>query len=92
MDPDKDIEITVEGRRLQVLANHREEADTIDDGIWRREVHYGYFARTMLLPEGVDERDVNASYRGGTLEVRLPLPAPAESEPVHKRVPVVVAN
>src|SRR5690349_20274191 len=43
MDPEKNIDVTVDGRRLNVVAHHREESETTEDGTRLREVRYGYF-------------------------------------------------
>jgi HSP20 family protein len=61
----KEIEVKVSGNLLTVHAERKEkEGET--------EKKWGEVERTVLLPEGVDTEHVEASYRNGVLEVRLP--------------------
>jgi HSP20 family protein len=87
IDPDKDVEITVEGDLLHIRAERREEEEKTERDFHRRELRYGSFARTVPLPEGVDDADITAAYTDGILEVRAPLP-PEPTEGEARRVPV----
>jgi HSP20 family protein len=87
IDPQKDVEVTVEGGLLNIRAERREEQETTEKDFHRRELRYGSFARSIALPDGVDEAAVTAKYVNGVLEVRAPLPTEPEKEPAH-RVPV----
>jgi len=87
IDPDKDVEITVEGDLLHIRAERREEEETTERDFHRRELRYGSFARTVPLPEGVDDAGITAAYTDGILEVRAPLP-PEPTEGEARRVPV----
>ncbi len=73
IDPDRDVELTVTDGMLHVQAQRREEDKLEEKGFMRRELHYGSFARSLPLPEGVVESDIKASYRDGILEVRAPM-------------------
>ena len=86
IDPDKDVEITFENGLLHITAERTEKEEHTERDFHRREMRYGSFARTLGLPEGVDETKIAATDKDGILEVRMPLPA-AVKEPVH-RVPV----
>jgi len=81
IDPDKDVEITVSDGMLRIAAERREEEMTEEKGYVRQELSYGSFTRTLLLPEGVTESDITASYKDGILEIRIPA---AEPEPPTK--------
>jgi HSP20 family protein len=87
IDPEKDVEITVEGGMLHISAERREEAETTERDFHRRELRYGSFSRSLALPEGVDETAVTATYTNGVLEVRAPMPAEPPKEPA-RRVPI----
>jgi|HigsolmetaAR201D_1030396.scaffolds.fasta_scaffold14541_3 HSP20 family protein len=80
IDPDKDVELTVEDGMLHIQAERREEEKSEDQGYLRRELRYGTFSRTLPLPSGVTEKDVKASYKDGILEIRVPVPAPATAK------------
>lgn len=80
IDPDKDVEVTVEDGALHIRAERREEEEKSERNFRRRELRYGSFARTVPLPEGVDEDAITATYNDGILEVRAPLPPEAPKE------------
>lgn len=80
IDPDKDVEVTVDDGALHIRAERREEEETSGRSFRRRELRYGSFARTVPLPEGVDEDAITATYKDGILEVRAALPPEAPKE------------
>lgn len=87
IDPEKDVNLTVEDGMLRIEAERRSEKREDDKGYRRRELHYGSLSRTLPLPDGVSESDIKATYRDGILEIRVPLPElPAAPQP--KRIPV----
>jgi HSP20 family protein len=68
----KEIEVKISGNMLTVRAEKKEKEGATET-VW------GKMERTVLLPEGVDAEHVEAAYRNGVLEVRLPkLPAAKE--------------
>ena len=73
IDPDKDVDITVEDGYLRLRAERREETKEEDTKHFRSEFRYGSFLRTIALPLGATEDDVKASYKDGILEVRVPV-------------------
>lgn len=73
VDPDKDIELTVENGALCLEAERHTEADREEKGYVRQELRYGSLSRTLPLPGDVTEADITASYRDGVLEVRVPM-------------------
>ncbi|MDP2293291.1 MAG: Hsp20/alpha crystallin family protein [Actinomycetota bacterium] len=74
VDPDKDVDITIDGDVLSVTAERRKEEKTEKDGQFRSEFRYGSFRRSIRMPRGVTADDVTASYRDGILEVKVPMP------------------
>ena len=79
INPETDIEITVDHGMLTVHAKRSEEKR---EGK-RSEFHYGSFTRSVQLPDGVREDDIKADYTGGVLTVTAPL------EPVVERVKTI---
>jgi len=69
LDPDRDIEVTVEGRTLKIHAERRQE----DTGPYRSEFRYGSLTRLVRLPAKVEATDVTARYERGVLEVSVPI-------------------
>jgi HSP20 family protein len=74
IDPEKDVEITVEDGVLHLHAERRQEEEKEDKSYRRRELRYGSFSRDIPLPEGTANEDIKATYKDGILEVRVPLP------------------
>lgn len=74
IDPDKDVELSVEDDVLHIHAERREEETTKERDYVRREVRYGSFHRDVPLPRGTTVDDVKASYKDGMLEIKIPMP------------------
>jgi HSP20 family molecular chaperone IbpA len=70
LDPEKDIQVTVDGATLTIHAERRQE----DSGPHRSEFRYGSLTRLVSLPVKVDATDVTARYERGVLEVSVPAP------------------
>jgi HSP20 family protein len=68
LDPEKDVEVSIENDMLTIRGERREETKEKN----RREFHYGSFRRTVSLPKGADADNITASYTDGVLEVRVP--------------------
>lgn len=82
IDPAKDVEVTVTDGMLRIRAERRVDEKSEDTGYTRHEMRYGSLARTLPLPEGVQEDQIAATYRDGILEIRVPVPEqPEKSEP-----------
>ena len=82
VDPTDDIEVTVHDGQLTIKA---ERAQTTESN-GHSEFSYGSFVRTVPLPAGADEDDINATYDRGILTVSVPL---SEDHPTEKRVEVI---
>ena len=85
LDPENDIEVTVEGQILTIRAERHQQ----DDELYRSEFRYGSLARVVRLPARVDAADVTARYDKGVLEVSVPL---REVEPEGTRIPIENAD
>jgi HSP20 family protein len=68
--------LTIEGER-------KHEAEEEKNHWYTRERTYGRFYRTVPLPEGVNAKEVTATFKEGVLEVTFPRPAVVET-PRHK--------
>ena len=67
----EDIEVKLEGDRLTLRAEKKEESRK-DARHHARERYYGEYYRTFTLPFHVREDEVKARYQDGILEVVLP--------------------
>jgi HSP20 family protein len=79
IDPDKDVQISLQDGLLHIRAERRESSKMEEKEEYRTEFHYGLFERTLPLPPGVSDADVKATYKDGILEVRLPRTTEAAS-------------
>lgn len=67
----KDLEVTLEGDRLTIKAEKKEEGKE-DATHHTRERYYGQYFRSVTLPYPVKEGEISASFDNGVLELRLP--------------------
>lgn len=81
----QEINISVEGGRLVLSAEHKEEVNENKKNYLRRERRYGAFSRSFDL-SGIDSGRINASYQNGVLE--LELPKLVQAKPQEKRIEV----
>jgi HSP20 family protein len=89
IDPEKDVQISVQDGVLCVSGERPHDAATERGGYYRREAAYGAFERSIPLPEGAKAEDITASYDNGVLEVVIPKAAQL-AEPM--RIPVHASN
>lgn len=68
---DLDISIT---RDLVIIKGRREEGhlDTCDD-YFHRELYWGSFSRTIILPQEIDSEEAEATNKNGLLVIKLPI-------------------
>ena len=64
-------DVEVDGRRLIVKGEGRDDREDDSGSVLVRELRYGAFRRAFWLPEGVTADDVHATYDKGLLSVRV---------------------
>jgi len=69
-----DVQIDVEDGVLTISGERRQKHEERQERFYRSERSYGTFTRSIALPEGVDDDQVNARFEHGVLEVTVPLP------------------
>jgi HSP20 family protein len=70
----EDVRVEVTENALMLEGERRKEHEERREGFYRSERSYGRFSRAVPLPEGVDTEKVEAEFKDGVLEVRLPAP------------------
>jgi HSP20 family protein len=75
-----DFDVHVSGNMLTIKAEHKEEESKTDEGFRYSERSFSSFQRSVPLSTPVDGDKVDAHYRNGVLELRLP-----RTENVEKR-------
>jgi len=79
----KKEEVTVNVTRdgLAIEGERTHEAEDKKNDWFTTERTYGRFYRLVPLPEGVNYKEVSATFKNGVLEVTVPLPAAAATAP-----------
>lgn len=73
----KDVNIQVLGNTLMISGERSRSHETDEADYLHREISYGSFERSLVLPDGVDTDKLNAEYRNGVLEITAPISAAA---------------
>lgn len=66
------IDISLTREMLTISGNREDEREVEEDNYFQRELYWGSFSRTILLPEEVDVDMAEASEKHGILMIRLP--------------------
>ena len=86
VDVERDVAIEVEGGKLVISGERKDERQEQAEGVLVRELRYGQFRREFALPAGVSPEQVEASYDAGLLDVRVR--GVVQPEPSTVRVPI----
>jgi HSP20 family protein len=71
IDPNN-LDIRVEGNRLFIKGERNIEKETKRENFYRVERAYGTFSRTFTLPQNVAADKIEANYKNGVLDLKLP--------------------
>ncbi|MCA5891818.1 Hsp20/alpha crystallin family protein [Isoptericola sp. NEAU-Y5] len=71
VDPATDVTVEVEGRKLVVRGERKDQRSEESEGRRISEVRFGSFRRVVALPKAVDGDAVTASYDAGVLTVTV---------------------
>src|SRR5262249_27813705 len=85
IDP-KDVDIKVVGDVLTIKGRREEKRETKKADLFRREIRYGSFERSLSLPEGIKAEDLKATYRDGVLELSASMPKEVAAKEVKIQV------
>ena len=85
IDPSK-LEIRVDGNVLHIRGERNFEKETKKENFYRVERAYGTFTRAFTLPTNVQSDRIEASYKNGVLNIKLPKREDAKAKQVHVRV------
>lgn len=86
IDPERDLELHVEGGVLRLRGERRSE----EHEQHHTEIRYGSFERILSLPPGTTPEDITAEYVDGVLTVTMPAKAAAVSAKIpvtHRELP-----
>ena len=66
------IDISLTREMLTVSGTREDEKEVQDENYFQRELYWGSFSRTILLPEEIDVDLAEATEKHGILMIRLP--------------------
>lgn len=66
------VDISLTREMLTISGSRQDEREVEEDNYFQRELYWGSFTRTILLPEEVDVDLAEASEKHGILMIRLP--------------------
>ena len=66
------VDISLTREMVTISGSRADEKEVEEDNYFQRELYWGSFSRTILLPEEVDVDMAEASERHGVLMIRLP--------------------
>lgn len=72
-----DVKVELQDSVLTVSGERRAEHEDRGEGYHRIERATGFFSRALTLPDGIDPDGIEAHFRDGVLEVRVPKPSSA---------------
>ena len=81
---DGDIDITLNGRQLQISGKRDVENEQTNDTYYTYERQFGTFTRTFTLPDSADVDHAKSELRDGVLTLVIPKKAEAQA----KKIPV----
>jgi len=85
LTPD-DVHVEVENGVLTISGERRDSSEERQEGRFHSERSFGAFSRSVALPDGIDENQVNARFEHGVLEVSVPMPKQQQQR--GRRVPI----
>ena len=66
------VDISLTRETITISGQRSDEKEVEEDGYFQRELYWGSFSRTIILPEEVDVDMAEASEKHGILMIRLP--------------------
>lgn len=71
VDPD-DLDITITRDMVTIRGTRKKQSHVSDDNYFYKELYWGSFSRTILLPQEIDPDGAEAIEKNGLLTLRLP--------------------
>jgi HSP20 family protein len=84
VNPEKDVVVEVVDNELVIRAQRSESHRSHGDHVYRSEIRYGSFIRSVPIPSDVDESKIEATYKDGMLEIRMHSTAEVPEKEPHR--------
>ena len=69
---EKDVEVKLDNKLLTISSRKEENKEEKKDGYLIRERRSSSFARSFVLPEGIDREKISAEFKNGVLNLSFP--------------------
>lgn len=87
IDLDTDVQVTLAEGEVVIRGERKRTEEVKAESYYRAEASYGAFERHVPVPKGTTEKDIEATYDKGVLEVVIKAQAKVEAPKV-KEIPV----
>ncbi len=77
----EDINIDIDENTLTISGERKIKEEHKDDTFYKVESYYGKFERSFALPEDADPEHIEAEFKDGILEIRIPKKVQVENKP-----------
>jgi len=68
----EDLDIAITRDMITIKGKREETRDFSDDDFFHKELYWGSFSRTIILPQEVEVEDAEATNKNGLLTIKLP--------------------
>ncbi len=68
----EDLNITINREMVTIKGTRAKQSNISDDGYFARELYWGAFTRTIMLPQEIESEEAEATEKYGLLTIRLP--------------------
>lgn len=75
----EDIRVSVSGEVLSIEGEKKEQKKENPQNIYQLERRFGQFQRSIRLPSEIEEGGVDATFKDGVLDIRLPKTAKSQA-------------
>lgn len=84
------VNVSIEDNVLTINAESEHSHVQEGDKLYRREVSFGRFSRSIRLPEGLNQENIDAEFKNGMLTITIP--KAEEEKPKVRRIEVRTGN
>ena len=81
-----DVSVTLQDNYLTIRGEKKHEEESKETSYYHRERVHGMFSRTIQLPTAVDAKRIDANFKDGVLQVRLPKSEEAKPKQIDVKV------
>lgn len=82
----EDVNVTIQDNYLTIRGEKKHEEETKEANYYHRERVHGTFSRMIELPTAVDAKRIDASFKDGVLQVKLPKSEEAKPKQIDVKV------